>query len=183
MTEQIRENYFLAVRMLVTLAIEIYVAATNADLAGTSGGVLLLLALFLGAIVGRELLPHKWQWTFLLGAGVVLGLLLYHCGMEYLLIGVLLIYEVISYFRCNGFLWYFTPVFLGLVPTGIPVMVQLLITLMFGIIYVQHNIVVASYRQIMKEDSITEERLKKNIHQQENIWKQELKRGLLGAEN
>lgn len=62
-------------------------------------------------------------------------------------------------------------------------MVQLLVTLLLGMIYFQHDIVVVSYRQRMKEDSIAEERLKKNMHQQETIWKQELKRGLLGAEN
>lgn len=183
MTEQVRENYFLAVRIIVVLAIEIYIAVTNADLAGTSGGVLLLLALFLGAVVGREMLTFKWQWTFLLAAGCIWGILLYSSGMEYFLLGILLVYEVISYVAGNVFSWYLLPVLLALVPTEIPILVQLLISILLGIVYFQHNMVVNSYRKTMKEDSITEANLKKDIHQQETMWKQELKRGLLGAEN
>ncbi len=183
MTEQVRENYFLAIRILMVLAVEIYIAVINGDLAGTSGGVLLLLALFLGALACREMLSRKWQWTFLLGAGVIVGILLYRGGVEYVLLGILLVYEVISYVSDKGFTWYFLTLLLALIPTKIPLLFQVLISIFLAVIYMQHYLVISSYRQIMKEDSIMEERLKKNMYQQEATWKQELKRGLLGAQN
>ena len=55
MTEQLRENYFLAVKMLLVLVSEIYLLTIEFAQAGASGGMFLLLALFFGSFIMQEL--------------------------------------------------------------------------------------------------------------------------------
>lgn len=65
MTEQLRENYFLAIRMVVLLALEIYIVLSQSVLTGASGNkVLLLLALLVGAVAGKELVNEKGKCFF-----------------------------------------------------------------------------------------------------------------------
>ena len=64
MTEQLRENYFLAIRVILLLALEIYIVLSQSVLTGASDKVLLLLALFVGAMAGKELVKKKEKWVF-----------------------------------------------------------------------------------------------------------------------
>lgn len=183
MTEQIRETYFGAVRIMIILAIGIYIAITQADLAGTSGRMLLLLALFLGFMVGKEVVPRNIRWFFFLAAGTVLGLMIGAYGMEYIMLGIVFVYEGISCLSKRRCFWYLMPVLLACVPTKLPIGIQLLACLFSGVIYFQQDMVIDSYRRRMRENNMEEENLKKNMHRKENAWKEELKRGVLIAEN
>lgn len=183
MTEQFRENYFLAVRVMIILAIEIYIAIMQGDLAGSSGGMLLLLALFLGFMVGREILPYRMQWLSLLSAGGVMGVMMAEYGLEYSMLGMLLVYEGISFFRERNIFWYLVPLLLVCVSTGISLAIRLLVCILLAVIYFQQDMVIDSYRRRMKEDTLEEQRLKKNIHQNENAWREDMNRRMLAAEN
>lgn len=66
MGEQLRDNYFLAVRMGLLLILEIYIALSQAVFTGASVRVLLLLALFIGAMAGKELVEKGKKFSFLL---------------------------------------------------------------------------------------------------------------------
>ena len=59
MGEQLRENYFLAVRMGVLLVLELYIVVTQPEMAGASAGMLLLLALFFGSMIVKEFVKGK----------------------------------------------------------------------------------------------------------------------------
>lgn len=173
----------MAVRIMIILVIGIYIAIAQADLAGSSGGMLLLLALLLGFVVGREILPHHMQWLSLLAAGGVLGVMIAEYGVEYSMLGIVLIYECISFFQGRNVFWYLAPLLLAFVSTEVPLGIRLLICILLAVIYFQQDMVIDSYRRKMKEDTLEEQRLKRNIHQRENAWREDMNRGMLAAEN
>ncbi len=182
MTEQIRENYFLAIRVILLLALEIYIVLSQSVLTGASDKVLLLLALFVGAMAAKELVKKKEKWVFYCVAIILWGVMITKLGMEFLLLGILLCYEIISVLKL-GFFWYCVPVVLACVPSEINVYVQLLVTLFLGMIYIQHDFIIDSYRKQTKEDTISEQRLKRNMYEKEHELREEINRGLLRAEN
>ncbi len=183
MTEQLRENYFLAVRTLLLLALEIYIALSRYISAGASYGMLFLLALFLGTVAGRELINTEGKkWVFF-GISVILFLIMFFgFGKEFLLLGIFLCYELITCFK-PGILWYVLPLILSCLSDKSGVLVQMMFTLFLGVIYFQNDFIYESYRKQTKEDIVLEQDLKHDIFIKEYEMKQERKRGLLLAEN
>lgn len=182
MGEQLRENYFLAVRMGVLLVLELYIVVTQPETAGASAGMLLLLALFFGAMAGKESVKGRRKLLFFGLALLLLIIMVITLGKDFLLLGVLLGYEMISYIS-PGIFWYFVPLLICLVSSGISVRERFLTAIFLGIIYVQHDCVVESYRKQMKEDSLLEQHLKRNMHQREHEMQEEIRRNLLLTEN
>lgn len=183
MTEQLRENYFLAIRMVVLLALEIYIVLSQSVLTGASGNkVLLLLALLVGAVAGKELVNEKGKCFFLCMGVLLCGTLIAVIGIEFLTVGIFLCYEIISFIN-PPFFWYLVPCLLACVPSEIELYVQLIITMLLCIIYVQHDFIINSYKRQTKEDTISEQRLKRNMYEKEHELREEINRGLLMAEN
>lgn len=188
MTEQIRENYFPAVKMLLMLVSEIYLLVIQFGQAGASGEMFLLLALFLGFFVGEELLKNRLRLLFLVVLVSELFFLINLYGKAFLLLGILLAFEFISYIksRCNGdgsVIWYFFSILIAWIPTQNDMFAQVAVALLAGIIYIQHDFIVTSYRKEIKENSLSEQHLKRNMNRQEHELREELNRGLLVAEN
>lgn len=183
MTEQLRGTCFLAIRTCLLLALEIYIVLSQAALIGVSGGEILLLAFFVGAMAGKELVKNRNAQWFLVGAAAVLCLMMVKAlGKEFVLLGVFLGYEIISMIR-PSFFWYCVPFVIACLPTGIGVDVQLMLTLLMCMLYIQHDFVVASYQEQTKEDILSEQRLKRDMHEQEYALREEIDRSLLKAEN
>lgn len=183
MDEQLRENYFLAVRMGLLLLLEIYIMVTQPVLTGASARVLLLLALLVGANAIKEMLrDRRKQLLVLVGACVVLILLVVLYGREFLLLGVYLCYEVLSFVRPKA-MFYFVPLIILLAPSQVNVYVQLIITVLLAVIYIQNDFVIESYRKQTKEDTITEQYLKRDMHEREHAMQEEIRKNLLLAEN
>lgn len=192
MTEQIRENYFLAVKMLLILVSEIYLFLIHLEQVGASSRVLLLLALFFGFFAGEELGKNKLKILFLALLAAELFLLIILYGKEFLLLGILLSYELIScvktiweerFSQKVSVIWYFFPFVLAWVPTRNDMFAQVAVALLAGIIYVQHDFIVMSYQKQIAENSLSEQSLKKSMHLQEHALREEMNRGLLVAEN
>lgn len=192
MTEKMRENYFLAVKTLLILVSEIYLFLIQFEQAGASSRVLLLLALFFGFFVGEELGKNKRRLLFLGVLVAELFFLMNLCGKEFLLLGILLSYEFISCVKTSweerfsqeiSVLWYFFPFVLAWVPTWNDMFAQVAIALLAGIIYVQHDFIVMSYRKQIEENSLSEQSLKKSMYRKEHALREEMNRGLLVAEN
>ena len=104
MGEQFRNHYFLAVRIGLLLVLEIYIVLSQSVLTGASFKVLLLLALFVGVVAGKELVERKKQRIFF---GLAVGLLFIifsRLGNAFLLLGIFLCYEVLTYLDriCSG---------------------------------------------------------------------------------
>lgn len=182
MEERFRGHYFVLLRIALLLILEIYIVLSQSILTGASVKVLLLLALMIGVIAGKEWVEHRLQILFLGVAGILLCLLILMQGSIFILLGVFLCYEMLSYFR-PGLLWYFLPFGLVFVPNGIDISVLLIITIFMGIIYCQHDFVVESYRKQTQEDTIAEQALKHSMNRREHEMQEEVRKSLLVAEN
>lgn len=192
MTEQIRENYFLAVKTLLVLAGESCLLVIEFERAGASGRMLLLLALFFGLFAGEELSKGRVKACFLAALLIAFSFLCLLYGENFWLLGILLMYEVISFGkslledRFSGHfsvLWYFLPMILIWAPGENILFFRITLILLVGIIYIQHDFVVTSYQKEVRENSLSEQQLKKNMHYRENALREEMNQGLLVAEN
>lgn len=182
MEERFREYYFVLLRITLLLILEIYIVLSQSVLTGASVKVLLLLALFIGVDAGKELVERRLRILFLASAGVLLSFILLTLGTAFTLLGIFLCYEVLTYFR-PGWLWYLLPLGLACMPGTVAVSVQLMITVLMGMIYFQHDFVVESYRKQTKEDTAAEQALKHSMYQREHEMQEEVRRSLLMAEN
>lgn len=182
MGEQLRNNYFLAVRMGLVLVLEIYIVLSQSVLTGASARVLLLLALFVGVIAGKELVERGKRVVFFVVAAILLYFIIAFLGNAFLLLGIFLYYEILTCFR-PGMLWYMLPVVAACIPGEMNVYLQIIVTLLLGIIYFQNDFVVGSYRQQTKEDIIAEQSLKHNMYLREHEMQEEARKSLLMAEN
>ncbi len=182
MEERFRENYFGLLRIILLLILEIYIVLSQSALAGASVEVLLILALLVGIIAGKELAGHRLQSLFLGIAGIILFIIWFTLGTAYILLGVFLCYEVLTYLRPH-MLWYFIPLGFALVPGEMDSPAQLAISILIGFIYFQHDLIVESYRKQTKENTVTERMLKHNMSQREHEMQEEVRKSLLMAEN
>ena len=182
MSEQLRDNYFLAVKIIMLIALELYIALTKNVLTGASGMVLLLLALLIGCFSLVQLLDKLRRWMCLCGCIILLIVITTNIDKAFVLLGICLAYDIISYLK-PSFIWYFTPLIFGIIESDINSYVRILACLFIGIIYIQHDFIVESYRKQTVEDTLSEQQLKKNIYKKEHEMQEEMRKGLLQAEN
>lgn len=178
MEEQFRSSYFPAIRMGILLALEIYIAFTQFVMTGASVKMLLLLALLIGGTAGQEMSVKYRKIPFFIGSALVIVLL----GREYLLLAVFLCYEILSCIRPKIF-WYMLPWLISFVPTGENAYVQVVIAFFLGVIYMQHDFLVAWYQEQLYEDTVREQGLKRDMYQKEHQMQEKLRETLLMAEN
>ena len=182
MEERFREHYFVLLRIVLLLILEIYIILSQSVLTGASVKALLILALFIGVIAGKELVERRLQGVFLGVAGILLLIILFTLGTSFTLFGVFLCYEVLTYLRPCMF-WYFIPLGFAFVSGETDSSVQFIIAVLIGLIYCQHDFVVEAYRKQTKEDTIVEQTLKHRINIREYEMQEEVKKSLLMAEN
>ena len=182
MKEQLRDKYFLAVRMGMLILLELYIVISQAVLTGASAKVLLLLALFIGTMTAAEWGHGTVRKLFLAASAVVFAVIYRTVGKEFLLLGIFLGYELLYRIK-PGSGWYFVPVLAALVPGPVGIPVQIMVSLLIAVIYMQHDFIIESYIKQTKADIVQEQHLKQNIYRQENEMQEEIKRGLLMAEN
>ena len=182
MGERVKDNLFITVRVVLMLIFSIYGFLKMGISTGVSVKVLLLVSFFIAAIAAKEMVGRKVQAICLLIAVALFVALLYFGGKGFVLLGVLLGFEILAYLRA-GFMWFFLPYLIALIPgVGEAIVMMIVITLM-TICYVQHEIVIASYKKQVMEETIAEQSLKRDIESRENEAKAELKKNLLQAEN
>lgn len=182
MEERFRNHYFVLLRIALLLVLEVYIVLSQSILTGASVKVLLLLALFIGVIAGKELIDKRYQIILLLIAGLIWLIMLFSVGKSFILLGVYLCYEVLTYFK-PSMLWYIIPVGIAFIPSDIDASVQFVITALVGFIYFQNDFVVEPYYKQTKEDTITEQKLKHDINRRELKMQEEVRKNLLMAEN
>lgn len=182
MSEQLRDNYFLAVKIIMLIALELYIALTKNVLTGASGMVLLLLALLIGCFSLVQLFDKVKRWMCLCGCVILLIVIITNIDKAFVLLGICLAYDIISYLK-PSFIWYFTPLIFGIIESDINSYVRILACLFIGIIHIQHDFIVESYRKQTVEDTLSEQQLKKNIYKKEHEMQEEMRKGLLQAEN
>ncbi len=182
MEERFREHYFVLLRITLLLVLEVYIILSQSVLTGASVEMLLLLALFVGVVAGKELAERRYQMICLTIAWLVWFLVLFAIGTSAVLLGVYLCYEVLTYFKPRMFV-YILPVVIAFTPSVIGISVQLMIATLIGVIYYQHDFIVESYRKQTKEDTIAEQKLKHNMNLREHEMQEELRKSFLMAQN
>lgn len=182
MGERSRESYFILLRIALLLLLEIYIVLSQSVLTGASVKVLLILALFTGVVVGKELVQRRTRILFLGAAGVLMLFILLTLGRTFTLLGIFLCYEALTFIRPR-FLWYLAPLGFACLPGGIEIPGQLVIAALMGMIYCQHDFVVESYRKQTREDTAAEQALKHSMNLREHEMQEEIRRSLLMAEN
>ncbi|MCM1048500.1 MAG: histidine kinase [Clostridiales bacterium] len=182
MEERFRESYFVLLRIALLLTLEIYIVLSQSALTGASVKMLLLLALYIGVAAGKELVEKKYQILFLVIEGILWLAIMFTMGTAFVLLGVYWCYEALTYFRPH-ILWYFFPLSLAFIPSEVGRPVQLIIAVLIGIIYCQHDFVVESYRKQTKEDTLMEHTLKHSMDRREHEMQEEVRKSLLMAEN
>lgn len=182
MEERFREHYFVLLRIALLLILEIYIVLSQSVLTGASVKVLLILALFIGVAAGKELVARHYQILFLGIAWIVWFAILFTVGTTFVLLGIYLCYEALAYFKPR-IVWYLLPLGFAFVPSAIGSSVQLMIAVLIGLIYCQHDFVVESYRRQTKEDTIMEQELKHSMNRREHEMQEEVRKSLLMAEN
>ncbi len=182
MSEQLRENYFMAVKIIMLIALELYIVLSQSILTGASGMVLLLLALLIGCFSLVQLFDRVKRWLCIGLCIVLIVIIVRYIDRAFILLGLCLAYDIISHIK-PGFIWYFTPLIFGIIDNDINPNVRLLICVFIGIIHIQHDFIVESYRKQTMEDNLSEQLLKKNIYQKEHQMQEEMRKGLLQAEN
>lgn len=182
MEERFRNHYFVILRIALLLVLEVYIILSQSVLTGASVEVLLLLALFIGLMAGKELVERKKQVVFFLLSGVLFYVILSWIGNAFLLLGVFLGYEILTYLKPKMF-WYFLPIGIACIHGQVDTYMQIMVAFFMGIIYLQHDFVVESYLQQTKEDIMVEQSLKHDIYHKEHEMKEEMRKNLLTAEN
>lgn len=182
MQERFREQYFVLLRIVLLLMLIIYIVLSQSMLTGASVKVLLLLALFVGVIAGKELVERQYQILFLGTAGILFFVIMLVMGRTFAMLGVFVCYEILAYFRPHLF-WYLIPIGFAFVHGEIESSVQVMITALMGLIYCQHDFVVESYRKQTKADTVMEQTLKHSMNQREHEMQEEVRKNLLMAEN
>jgi len=183
MNEQIRNSYFIFVRLVLLLTLSACSVMNELKETGVSLRILLLVSFYIGLMAVKELfrLPVK---RIITAAGALAWLaLICFEGMSFWLLGFFTANELLSLFPKLDFKWYFVPMIGTLVESPYSFPVQLVTAFMMVILYIQHNYVVAGYRKQMKEDVLTEQSLKKDMREKESAARAELKRSALQAEN
>ena len=134
MEERFRNHYFVLLRIALLLVLEVYIILSQSVLTGASVEVLLILALFIGVMAGKELMERRYQIIWLVTAGGIWIIMLLAVGTSFTLLGVFLYYEVLTYFKPRLF-WYILPVGIALIPSEIGSSVQLITATLIGLIY------------------------------------------------
>ena len=181
MNERFRDHYFTAVRIILLILILIYTVLSCSLLTGASVWVLLLLALYTGAMSLKELAGRRVRAVFLTAAAVLFCAIFRMCGSGTVPLGVLIGYEALTLIKPD-ILWYLLPAALSFADKE-NVFSCAAISLLLCVIYIQHDYVVTGYRDQTKEDTINEQLLKRDLGIKEHEMRDELKKSLLMAEN
>ncbi len=182
MGERIRDNFFIWVRMIIVLIFSVYGVLKMGIDTGVSIEVLLLISFLITAIAVKELVGRKYRPVFLIVAAALFFVLFYVGGHSFILLGVFCCFEIISYIKVS-YRWFFLPYLIALIPGETDVIVMLIVITLLMVCYVQHEIIIASYRKQVMEETIAEQGLKRDMQSMEHEVKAELKKNLLQAEN
>lgn len=178
----VRDNYFLPLKLCMVLIMECNIILDSGSLSGAAGLVLLFSAFFFVGITGIELVKGKKKYLFLSVEVLSVILLSIFAGEEFVVLFTIFLLDFASA-RQLKISWYFMALsvifFTEYARNGNVMLVILLLV----IIYIQHSVVIHSYKEQMKDDEQTEQNLKRNLMLKESMYKEEIGKSLLSAEN
>ena len=182
MGKRLNDNLFIVLKVVIMLIFGVYGILKTKVETGVSVRVLLLVSLFIASIAVKEMVDRRYKPFFLAAALVITCMLVYLGGRGFMLMGVFLCYEILSFLKVS-FYWYFLPYIFVLLPGTTGMVIMLIIITLMTVCYLQHEIVITSFRKQMIEETKVEQGLKRDMQSREDEAKAELKRSFLQAEN
>ena len=91
-------------------------------------------------------MERRYHIIWLVVAGIIWGIMLLVVGTTVTLLGVYFCYEALTYFTPRLF-WYILPVGIAFIPSEVGSSVQLMMAILIGVIYCQHDFIVEPYRK------------------------------------
>lgn len=183
MNERLKNNYFVFVRILLMLVLCVYGIMNVMQTTGVSVWILLLVSFYIGAMTVKEIFDGRGRIYLLFVAILFLCLIIYFGKSTFLMLVFFTVFEAFSLFPKIDFKWYFLPVLGAFIESPLGWGTQLVLVAMMVVIYIQHNFVVKDYKKQMQEDVRVEQSLKKDMLKQEYASKEELRKGMLVAQN
>ena len=183
MGEQLRDNYFIIVRTVLMIVLSIYgffgFESGNPQ-TGVSVRILLLISFYIFVMVLRELFP-RYRFACIMIGAVVYAFLLTGGGAGFVFLGFQLAYEILIMLKVR-ILWYFVPLLFLLVDSPARNITSYIFVTLIMLLYMQDQFVVSVYKKEIMEGTVTQQFLKKDIKDQEDAAKEEIKRNALRAE-
>lgn len=150
--------------------------------AGVSTKVLLLVAAYISLLSIKEHFADVNRLLFIAGAAIMyVGLLKAGVG-GFIFLGYVIYYEFLHDLKAKAG-WYPLLYLALVVDTPIPFFTNVLVITMLALFYMQHEFVVDFYRNQTLEDTVTEQKLKRDILDKESETKEMLKKNLVMSEN
>ncbi|MBR4342812.1 MAG: hypothetical protein IKP88_08910 [Lachnospiraceae bacterium] len=181
MKENISNNYFVVLRIIILFAFSIF-GVLNISEAGASLGILLLNMFFISSMFIKEILKGKWKIPAYIVSVLLYIVLVVIGGREFLLLGFFLVFEILTALSV-GYRWYLIVSLVSLAPSPYGTDVQIMIVFLLAICYIQHYFIVLEYKKQMMEDTIVEQDLKRDMYRKEAENKAETRKNMLLAEN
>ena len=181
MTNKVRNNYFVAVRLGFLFAFSALSIISSSE-AGVSLPILLLGLFFISCMLAKELANGLWKIPAYIVGVVLTGLLIYFGGRGFLLLAFYLAFEVLAEIKASV-KWYAIIVLAAFAPNPYGVGMQVVVVSMLAILYIQHYFIINEYKKQMMKETIIEQDLKKNIYRMDEESKAEIRKNMLLAEN
>lgn len=183
MNERLRENYFVFIRLALMVVLCLYGLVDEARTTGVSVRVLLLVSFYIGFMSLKELKIGKTRGLCMALAVLIYLVIFYFYRESFYLLGILTAFEILTMFSEADIKCYLVPnivVIFDLLNANIT---RPIIVVLFTLIYIQHNFVIKGYQSRLHEDIEVEQKLKRNMREQEFEAKEEMKRNILLSEN
>lgn len=181
--ERLKSHYFVLVRLFLMVTFGAYGFVERPENTQVSAWVLLLVAMYLASMALFEIVPKKCKFICLVFSAGFFATLMALGETEFMLLGFVIIYDLLSLFEDLEARIYLIPVIGFLLPGPVNIVTRLIAVSLTAIVYLQHNYVIRSYRKQMLEDTITEQNLKRDMQQKEYAAKMEQRRSMIMAEN
>lgn len=183
MSEQIRENYFPLLKLIIVIGMEIYIIIFTEILTGAAGEVLLFLALFLAAVTSFEFAAGKKRLFFLTMEAIIVCVLVFFYEQNCVLLLTIAILDLKTILHNNNLTGYAAVLLPLFFVPGNRIIYYILPVFFIMIIYFQHNSIIGSYQKQMKEDILEEEHLKRSIYNSQEEHLKLLRKSRMDSEN
>lgn len=184
MNEGLRDSYFLIARIGILLVTIVTLVFCIENIAEASYVMLLLLAFVVGFFCCEILSKGKSRFIFFAASFASWAITAFVFDRIFVILGCILGFELLHIIKSRvSPALYVVPALIALIDNPIDIRMRILIAVLIGFVYFQHDFVVKSYQNQMNDDIKAEQKLKYTMSMRENQLQEEIRAGYLRAEN
>ena len=182
MSKRFRENYFIIVRLILNLMLCLYGFLDTNSKAGVSFKVLLLVAVYISLLSLKEHFDDDKRVYFIVGAALMYIGLLKADALGFIFLGYIIYYEFLLSVNARAG-WYPLLYIALFIESPMSYFENVLVITILLLFYMQHEFIVEYYKKQTLEDTINEQRLKRDMLDKEYETKEMLKKNRIMSEN